>query len=383
MDYNLRNPVVSQGSSGTLENHQGPAILETIIEDTCPSGSSFEKKVLHIPYDYFITEPPSTEIIHSGANLVQLSRRPFVSIQNDWWQNLRLMQIDTSIAEFCTSTRMFWRKQTDDLKPYVFFGYCDTSGASTLTNISLDGNPIKWSLKKIFPELDPTNRYIFLPFVRRDTFYTEWFSPRDVSTLNLILNRTSNASLNVSIQRKSDGRTLLLPASLEPAPKVRNLVFQLLNRTPDEKYRLVIFKNNPATDFCQQIILMPEILDEILPRVGVTQSETAVDLGSMGLNENISDDIQILAFPNPANDAVYIVTYLPVKCLKRNTKNDKKVRMHIFNALGEKKFEAEAVSGEPVFVSTLDWSNGIYYIIATGIFDINDASGSTTFIICK
>ncbi len=107
VNYILKKPVVAQGSSGSSEEHQGPMVLELIIDDSCPTQANFERKVLHLPYDFFVTENPYSEIIHTGAKYVQLSKRPFISPQNDWWQNLRLLQKDTTIGLFCSSTRMF------------------------------------------------------------------------------------------------------------------------------------------------------------------------------------------------------------------------------------------------------------------------------------
>lgn len=378
-NYNLRYPVLSQGSSGTLEINQGPAILETIVEDSCPSGADFEKKVLHIPYDYFITDPPNSEIIHSGANLVQLARRPFVSIQNDWWQNFRLLQKDSSIGEFCQSTQKFWRRAEEEPKFFVFFGFCDTTGTHSIANILVDNNLLKWNSKSIFPELDPTNRYNFIPFVRRDTFFTEWFRPGDISTLNLVLNRTSNASFNLMIQRKSDNQRMFLPANLEPASKVRILTYQLLNRTPDEMYRFVITKNNPSTNFCQEIILMPDPFDEnFVPRNAF--SPTIIDLGTMDKNYADSNKIEVTAYPNPTDGNIYLTATLPAQ----HSKATKRIKLSIYNPLGIKIYEMEIASGETTVFSTSELPSGLYWVTATANVNIDEnLFGYSTFLIFR
>ncbi|QLH54001.1 MAG: hypothetical protein CH6_2539 [Candidatus Kapaibacterium sp.] len=382
-NFNLRYPVLSQGSSGTAENHQGPVVLETIVEDSCPSRENFEKKVLHIPYDYFVTESPYSELIHSGASLVQLSRRPFVSIQNDWWQNLRLLQKDSSIAEFCTSTRKFWRRQDEEPKPFVFFGFCDSTGVTSFTNILLDGTSLKWNVKDIYPELDSVRRYRFIPYSARNVFSTEWFQAKDLSALSFVVNKTSNNPFSITLERQSDRRRTSLPIGLDAGYKVRNITYQLLNRTPEEKYRIIVARNTPEAQFCQEIILMPDPFAEENISRETNNDVPVLDLGSMEVNTNTSNNIQILVYPNPVDEQVYITSLLPIKYLKTKDKEASLVRINIYNSIGNKIYGGEIPSGSTFAFSTTTLPSGLYYIIATKMDYGVSLSGNASFFISK
>ncbi len=384
VNFNLRYPVLSQGSSGSVENHQGPAILETIVEDSCPNVANFDKKVLHIPYDYFIAESPYSELIHSGASLVQLSRRPFVSIQNDWWQNLRLLQKDTSIAEFCASTRKFWRRRDEEPKPFVFFGFCNANSVTSFSNIALDGKYLKWDTESIFPELDSVLKYKFIPFTQRNTFSTEWFQVKDLSRLNFIVNKTSDNPFSVILERQSDRRRSNLPIGLGAGFKVRNLAYQLLNRTPEEKYRVIIAQNDSGTQFCQEIILMPDPFAEENSPKGTDSDVPVFDLGSMEANANYNNDILVLVYPNPAVERVYVTAFLPVEYLKENRNENLNREIQIFNSIGNKIYETTALSGKTVVLPTSALSVGLHYIIAatTKSYELNPR-GSASVLIYK
>jgi len=373
-NYQIAKPVVSQGSSGTFQQNQGPVVLEMILNDTCPSGNNFEKKAIHMPYDFFISETPPFEIIYSNVKLIQLTRRPFISPTNDWWQNIRAMQVDTSIDLFCTSTRKFYKRGLYELRPYLLNGFCGTNNSIEFLLPRIDGVQIKWQANSFFPEIDNYRRYKFVPFFLRDTLTTNWFKVKELSNLNVYWHGVNNNQANFYIQRQSDKRLIRLNLYDNPATKIKRNKFVLANPNPDEKYRFVLAKTSSDFNFCQKILFMPSFFEDedFYRQAGEPQ---IIDLGETDL---LTQGLQVSVFPNPSNHLIYLKATLNTSLAGLT---NQQIFITFYNSIGEKVYSLACLPGVTVQLSTEDWSSGIYFIVARCCTENQPNVTFTTFFI--
>ena len=202
--------------------------------------------------------------------------------------------------------------------------------------------------------------------VPRDTIITDWFEVKDIKSLDYIERGNLTEDYSMKIQRQRDGKIYSLQNSNNNDNKYRIKTKMLLNGK-SEKYRILWVINKENAQFIEQIVIgdiaqraeLDGILEEReLGKFGDVNAEEFVDLNEETYN-NTTNKLGLSVYPNPANDELYVVCYLP-RTLVQDMKSD--LILKLYDNLGHEVYTNPIKAGQIIRIATDKFQSGSYYV---------------------
>lgn len=375
LNNSLSKPNLSQGAGQEPNSYNGnprEVILNFMESDTCKPDSIYPYRIWQYPHGYSVFQSipwniignfynyanfTTASIINDNARIPQLAARPYMRSFYEWWQNRRVFETDSSISDIYTSSKGFYKKVALDMKPMPFLGFYNNNGSSLIGLLSVNDKIINFDFRHIFPEFyDKKVNRARLSESRFDTIPTEWFNIGNNNQLGFFCYGMNTSDIKQMIQRKSDNKMVELNSERVEEKTIRFIYYNLVNGE-NELYRFLLIRKNRNLEFLENIIIMNSIYPENY-FTKLPESDSYYDLNSLNKIENTTNNITLSLYPNPAENTIFITSYLP------KNEYSSKINIRIFSNFGIEQFRLEVKSGETIQIPTDQLPNGAYFIRA-------------------
>ena len=345
--------------------------LKTYYNDSAMvlSFTADGNRIFNLPHNFWTFMNPIGIDITSSSNLnefVNTGTEPTLpaipSVKDDsLYLFMRTFYLDDSLNTMA-SRENFFKIQTFSKKYHQFFGIANKDKkARWFTPIVLTNEQGQLESPKVY-----THKHDGMRLVPRDTIITDWFEVKDIKSLDYIEKGNLTEDYSIKIQRQRDSKIYSLQNASQTDNKYRIKTKMLLNGK-DEKYRLLWIINKTNAQFIEQIVIgdisqraeLDGILEEReLGKLGDVQAEEFIDLNEETY-ANTTNILGLSVYPNPANDELYIVCYLP-RTLVQDLKSD--LILKLFDNLGREVFTKEIKAGQIIRIPTANLQTGSYYV---------------------
>lgn len=350
-------------------------ILEFNTLSACGNQSASGKKIWHFPHGYLSFIDGSSQSTNNYANAVQVdgfgilpqtaARR---NVDNNWWINRRVFEkaSDSSINTdlIVTSAHHFYKRNSPKLRAYPFIGFSNDEIKSIVSNFTINGRPINIDVNYLFPKNNKEIRRRRILGELPDTIPTRWFRVRNNSYFDFLSKGMNINNVKMIIERKLNRQAVNINLTNVPDTLMQVLSYRLVNGN-NEEFRILFINRNTATRYTEDIHIMPEIFlpsfnkkNNIIPIIDLKSSEMYYDFSG--------ENIQISIHPNPADEKVYITTFLPdrLNLTSEIIGRSNKIEIKIFSVIGTEVFKKEIRVGETIEIQTNQMPSGIYFLKA-------------------
>jgi len=315
---------------------------------------SFSSLLYYIPTDIPVSSVPD---FCATGTLPHLSKNINYFTKNDgmWKTRIVFQDEDDSIA---STSKNYYRKFNRFANVEGLFGFKGNNLKFLMSFPLVNGKKLRVRLP--FMEIQDSingNYFIRIPC---DTIFTEWFRVTNSAILNFKILGVDTSFFVYKIQKLSNGN--FYNVNIEPTRNniIGKLKDYLLINGNDDLYRLLLIKKIPLFDYTEEVFLNGLLID------GRSQRDVyneVIDLNNNKCVEIVNNNkITIYLYPNPANNIIYVTTYLPISTLKE-MKNENIV-LKLYNTLGEEINRYKVQTSETINISTEKLHSGMYFISA-------------------
>lgn len=345
--------------------------LKTYYNDSAMvlSFTADGNRIFNLPHNYWtfmnpigidITSSPNlNEFINTGTEPT-LPAIPMVK-DDSLYSFMRTFYLDDS-SNTMESRENFFKTQLFTKKYHSFFGIANKDKkARWFTPIALTDEQGQIQRPKVYTHRQDGNRLI-----PRDTIITDWFEVGTIKSIDFIEKGNLTEDYSMKIQRQSDGKIYSLQNSEHNDNKFRIRTKMLLNGKND-KYRLVWTINKTNAKFMEQIVigdiaqraeLDGNLEQRELGKLGDVKAEEFIDL-NQETYANKENKLGLSVYPNPANDELYVVCYLP-RTQIAELKSE--LNLKLFDNLGKEVFSKEIKAGQITRIPTDKLQSGNYFV---------------------
>ena len=282
---------------------------------------------------------------------------PISYSQNDFWLTRTVFESNKTIKG--PTAKLMYKGLNYKKVATEFIGFTSQTNDnySSITPILLEnGNYLPINYGKI-KENKKLNLY--------DTLTTDYIKIQDIIKLGFTYYSDTNTSFKMYIQKQSD------KSVTEISPKYVNKNIKINRITcingRNDNYRFLFVKRNDDYVINKTVVIGYE--DEFLNRINLFEEELYkqnAEVNNQIINLNPEIDIKenklgMSVYPNPANDELYIVCYLP-RTLVQDLKSD--LILKLFDNLGREVFTKEIKAGQIIRIPTDNLQTGSYYVKA-------------------
>ncbi len=204
----------------------------------------------------------------------------------------------------------------------------------------------------------------------RDTIATEWFEVSGMKSIDYIEKGDLNKDYSMQIQRQRDGKLYPLSLSKESDNKMRIKTKMLLNGKKD-KYRMIWIADRSKLKVTEQLVigklaekamLDGELENRELGKEIAVGTDEILDLNNESYATN-DTKMQLLAYPNPVNDELFVIVYLPQTDVMKG-EDSGEINVRLYDVQGKEVFTQATNPGQIIRISTKEMANGTYYLRA-------------------
>jgi hypothetical protein len=260
------------------------------------------------------------------------------------------------------SSQYFFKRQNFSKQYHQFFGVTNKSKkVRWFTPLALTDDKGQLQTPKIYTHTQVGNR-----LVPRDTIITDWFEVSSIKSVDYIEKGNLNEDYSIKIQRERDGKIYSLQNSEQNDNKFRIKTKMLLNGK-NERFRIIWVINKENARFAEQIVIgdiaqraeLDGMLEEReLSKLSDVQAEEFIDLNEETYS-NKENKLGLSVYPNPANDELYVVCYLPRTNINE-IKSD--LNLKIYDNLGKEVYAKQIKAGQVTRIETNQFLNGNYFV---------------------
>jgi hypothetical protein len=377
LDGNLEHPSITQGTMKWQPYFNG---LDTIQINTYYNDSAmvmtfggFDSLMYQIPQNYWTLTNGGMFDLQTIPNINQLTATgkyptlpTLATVKDDsLYQYLRIFYQDDS-SNGRESTEYFAKSQYFNKGYNLFFGINSSNQKSKLFTPIVTMNEkgtLEYPKMKIYDNVRGQYRL-------RDTIATEWFEVSGMKSIDYIEKGDLNKDYSMQIQRQRDGKLYPLSLSKESDNKMRIKTKMLLNGKKD-KYRLIWIADRSKLKVTEQLVigklaekamLDGELENRELGKEIAVGTDEILDLNNESYATN-DTKMQLLAYPNPVNDELFVIVYLPQTDVMKG-EDSGEINVRLYDVQGKEVFTQATNPGQIIRISTKEMANGTYYLRA-------------------
>ncbi len=303
-----------------------------------------------ITNDTLVTSYKRATLTSINGKNVNLSAAPFSNSPYDYnvrrriFENYYLNQDEPKI--FGTQEKLF-KKPFEDDGIYHLFGMKDTSQFCIFSHMI-----IKDENNNLYEPQLYTNK--------KDSVWSEWIRIKDINKLFFYTNGNYR-TMNLKLQRKSDGRLFNLPFNIIAYRKLSKHIITVLNNN-NQEYRFLWTKISNRFKKIQNETMLGYVTNPLESEYTSDFNKTAndeditreiIDLREE-INENEIDlDLGVNLYPNPVEEIINLNVFSNI-C--------KKVQIELINNLSQIVFSKELKTNNLTQISTEGISTGVYFL---------------------
>ncbi|MCX6153894.1 MAG: hypothetical protein NT007_07035 [Candidatus Kapabacteria bacterium] len=279
------------------------------------------------------------------------------------WLNRRIFEINSSDPPDILSSAKYFYKTLYDDGPNPMFGFESDSLSYYITQPLLNGDWLK--MKFPYHSVEDSVLGNIIERYKCDTIYSEWFQVPATSTLQFMCKGTILDSnlLYMLIEKLSDSTYINIPIpkySSDSTGIFRN--YDLINGLSDY-YRLAFITTDSIAQYSEQLQIDDLPTPDTMAKIVYRNNHIVIDLNSFKNNINTSDRIQLNIYPNPADNIIYAVAYLPVSAYYgTENRQNSKFKIRFYSLIGIEQFCIDTKPGEIKSILTETLQEGLYLI---------------------
>ncbi|MCX6148775.1 MAG: hypothetical protein NTW25_16200 [Candidatus Kapabacteria bacterium] len=303
----------------------------------------------------------SLALVAQNTNQNHLSASPNINMNPTVYKNRRIFETGSNYNTLLTSARYFYKQNANGLEVEGYFGYKTDTTKYYITNITKDNYDLDMKLP-FTKEIDTIHGNRIL-YNNNDSIYSDWFnvSANTLLKFKLFGNGTINSQL--SIERQDSVISYPINVSTINSDTLSRLVNIMLINGNNKNYRFLLRRTDTLG-----------IYDEIMAINGIPSADTVnyktnhsntkiIDL-SGNTTMTGGDQLILSVTPNPAENEVYAIAYIPSSHLIERQAGENKLLLSLYNSIGILIKEVNCVSGETVRFDLRELGNGNYFVKA-------------------
>lgn len=300
-------------------------------------------------------------LITKNSDQNHLSASPLLNNNLSTYRNRRIFETGEDYSTLQTSARYFYKKNANDLEVQGYFGYKTDTTQFYIGDIIFNNTDLEMILP--FTKTTDSTNGNKITYNNNDTIYSKWINLGTSSNLNFKLYGKNVSNSLLYIERQDS--TSIYPIN---ATTISNdTLCRQVNVT-------LINGNNHNYRFAMKRIDTLGIYDEIIALNGIQVADTVyfkghknnmsiIDLSGK-LTMSGGDQLILNVTPNPAENEVYAIAYIPSSHLIERQTGENKLVISLYNSIGMLIKEIDCVSGETIKFDLRELGNGNYFVKA-------------------
>ncbi|MBX3043101.1 MAG: T9SS type A sorting domain-containing protein [Candidatus Kapabacteria bacterium] len=289
---------------------------------------------------------------------------PVITENKDWFIHNRIYQATNN--EIRTSALLFLKGVQDRKTIYPMLRISDSSSVSKLSEIYSVNNKTgnRFQTLKINAFTKDKNGKI----IPKESIESEWFRIDDIKELAYYTSIQDTSLFSIELERYDRGKSVKIPLNRDMQEKLNSKKITLLNGK-NHLYRLKLTKKDKNVNTWVDLVfddyrdIMSEFSELSTKELGKVNNDVVdythqiIDLSEKDMNND--NPIQLQIYPNPADDAFYVVSTILTE-----ENNNTLVKYSLFNSTGEELIKFSGKPDEVLMINSSSLANGIYFLRA-------------------